>query len=83
MNGRTIISVAQDLEHVHADLRRIKDFLNIVLDDIFSKDGEVSIYAMQYASLLEVAFSKAYAREKEVLEIANILYDIGKLQKEQ
>ncbi len=83
MSEQTIFSAAQDLEALYVDLGRIKDLLSIVLESIFYKKGEMTDYAMQYASLLEAALSKVHAHEKEVLEIADILYDIRKSQKEQ
>ncbi len=82
MSEQTIFSVAQNLESIHVDLGRVRDFLSILLENIFYKKGEMTDYAMQYSSLVEAALLKVDAHEGNILEMANVLYAIEDSRRE-
>ena len=73
-----MFNMACDLESVCIDLGRVKDLLDILLEDVFDEKESVPSYIEKYSSLVETIFLNICEQEKEVRRVSNMLYEISR-----
>lgn len=78
-----MFDMACDLESVCVDLERVKDLLDILLEDVFDEKEKMPRYIEKYSSLVETVFINICEQEKEVRRVSNMLYEISKQLKEE